>query len=410
MIVDGQMVNTITLTMNGVVAPNAQTGAMASSFINASIPDEAPPQGVFAPLWSDFVIGGEAGSEIRYGVLNAGADSWFVWEYANARLYGDEGPDRYSFAVWVKLGTDEVYYNYINIPGTPEFATVGVESLDGTFGTQLFYDGEGTMPTSGTAYRAQAISGERAAVEIDYDLQVDTIADAMPGSASGPKNTVLTVDLSSVLTATGRDILTLMDVSSADQSYSAAAVQSFDVDGDLALEVVSQGDGGIASVDGGNLVFTPSAEFVGTAEVEYRAVDAAGNPTTTETVTFELFNQAPEAVVSGSAAAARPGDVITLSAALSDDPDGDDLTYTWAQSGNTSVQLSSTTGSSVSFTAPDVDQNYVITFTVTASDGDLSDTATVQVQLQPEPSSGSFGWIVTLLVLPLALLRRRRLA
>lgn len=413
-IVDGQTVNTVTLTMNGVIAPNAQTGAMASSFINMPIPDEAPPQGVMAPLWADFVLGGIAGSEIRYGVLNAGTDQWFVWEYVNARLFdevGDENANQYTFSVWLKLGTDEVYYNYIDIPASPEFATVGVESLDGTFGTQLYYDGEGAVPASGTAYRAFTRSGEKAAVEIDYDLQVDTIGEAITAQVSGAKNNALTVDLAAVLNTTGRDVLTLTEVSSGDQSYSAAAVQSFDVDGDLTLEVVSQAEaGGTAAFDGTNLVFTPDDGFVGTAVVEYRAVDAAGSPTATATASFELFNQAPEAAATTSAVSAEPGETITLSASTSEDADGDALTYTWAQSGTTSVSLSSTSGESVTFTSPEVDEATTVTFTVTASDGDLTDTATVQVRLEPKPSSGAFGWIVALLVLPLALLRRRRLA
>lgn len=409
-IVDGQTVNTVTLTINGVIAPNAQSGALGSSFINATIPDEAPPQGVMAPLWADFQVGGEADSEIRYGVLTASDDTWFVWEYVNARLFEDASTDRYSFSVWLKLGTDEVYYNYIDIPGTPEFATVGIESLDGTFGTQLYHNGAGSVPATGEAYRAFTRSGEKAAVEIDYDLRVDTVADATAASASGAKNNSLTVDLSSVLAATGRDVLSLTEVSSGDQSYSAAALQSFEVDGELMLEVVSQASGGTAVVDGSNLVFTPDDGFVGTAMVDYRAVDAAGSPTTTAAVSFELFNQAPTAIATASVTSAQPGDAVTLSAANSSDPDGDALTYTWAQSGTTSVSLNSTSGATVSFTAPDVDSATTVRFTVTASDGDLSSTAMVQVRLEPKPSSGAFGWIVALLVLPLALLRRRRLA
>jgi hypothetical protein len=71
-----------------------------------------------------------------------------------------------------------------------------------------------------------------------------------------------------------------------------------------------------------------------------------------------------------------PGQATTLTV-NADDPDGDVLTYTWAA---TSGTLSSTSGSSVTWTAPVVIGNYTIT--VTAEDpGGLKDEASRTIKV-----------------------------
>ncbi|MFC5136486.1 malectin domain-containing carbohydrate-binding protein [Halorubrum glutamatedens] len=76
------------------------------------------------------------------------------------------------------------------------------------------------------------------------------------------------------------------------------------------------------------------------------------------------------------------GDSVTLDASGSDDPDGDQLGYTWTQTAGPDAGLSQSDGETTTFTAPEVDADETLTFEVSVSDGEDSDTDTVNVTVQ----------------------------
>lgn len=408
-VVDGVVYDTITLPMNGLVGVGSQVGDMANSWFNDTIPSEAPPNGIWAPFWTDLEIGGEANSEIRYGVFDFGTtepDFWFIWEFNNARVFGDTSGERYSFAYWFRLGTDEVYFNYIDLGAEPQFLTVGVESTDGTFGVEEYFDGEGTYPTAGTLYRVEANKGEQAFTEIDYDMTVPFLSDAEALTAGTPKNVALEVDMNPILEAAGRDLLTMMTASSGDRSYDAAALQRIMPDGAMSLEFVTQPEAaqGTLSEDAGIVTFTPGEDYTGEVVFSYRGVDEAGNTTATETVTVSVTNSAPEVSLSASATTVNPGNTVNLSATATDE-NGDLVNISWSGTG-----LSGSGGASNTFTAPEVAEQTTFTINVTATDGELTDTASVTITVIPLDKGGSFAAWLGLLALPLVWLRRRKLA
>ena len=72
----------------------------------------------------------------------------------------------------------------------------------------------------------------------------------------------------------------------------------------------------------------------------------------------------------------------TLDGSASFDIDGQPVTWSWAQTSGTTVTLSSTTSERPTFTAPTVTTNEDLVFTLTVSDGTLTDTDTVTVTIR----------------------------
>jgi len=100
-----------------------------------------------------------------------------------------------------------------------------------------------------------------------------------------------------------------------------------------------------------------------------------------DTVTVTVRNSVNEPPVAdaGSDLTVDAGAVVSLDGSASADPNGDPLTYLWAQIGEPAVELSNPDAISPSFTAPDVSVDTELEFALTVSDGQAASQDNVRV-------------------------------
>ncbi|GAB7095057.1 hypothetical protein JCM30237_22100 [Halolamina litorea] len=109
--------------------------------------------------------------------------------------------------------------------------------------------------------------------------------------------------------------------------------------------------------------------------------DSASTTVTVE----EPDTNSPPTADAGTDQTVNESTSVSLDASGSSDPDGDSLSYSWTQTGGPDVTLSDASTATPSFTAPAVDADDTLTFEVTVSDGEASDSDTVTVAVQNVP-------------------------
>ncbi|TYQ18429.1 UNVERIFIED_CONTAM: dockerin type I repeat protein [Acetivibrio alkalicellulosi] len=98
-------------------------------------------------------------------------------------------------------------------------------------------------------------------------------------------------------------------------------------------------------------------------------------------------NHSPWAIA-GSPQTVNSGQRVTLDGTVSDDTNGDPITFRWRQADGPTVQLSGDRTAQPTFTAPNVSQPTVLKFYLTVTDpGGLSDSDVVRVLVNPSSST-----------------------
>jgi subtilisin family serine protease len=129
------------------------------SYVNQLFPDEATPNNVVAPFWTD--LNPAAGGHLYAGILsdpNNGM-AWVVLEWANVPNFADGEPN--SFQVWVGInGVQDISFVYGNVSdGDGGFLTVGAENSYGNSGGNWYANGEGTPVMAGSEVIVTSMPG-----------------------------------------------------------------------------------------------------------------------------------------------------------------------------------------------------------------------------------------------------------
>ncbi len=121
------------------------------------------------------------------------------------------------------------------------------------------------------------------------------------------------------------------------------------------------------------------------ADLTFELTVSDGGLTATDAVTITVAadNDGPTASA-GSDKTVNEGDTVSLSGSGSD-PEGESLTYEWAQTGGSpTVSLTGATTASASFVAPNLSSDATLTFTLTVTAGDASDTDAVDITIRAD--------------------------
>jgi hypothetical protein len=121
--------NTVRVSANGFLTFNGYVAA----YQNGEIPDDSDPNNIIAPFWDDFSP--QMGAHVRF--YPDSSHHRFIITYSDLPHYNTN--DRVEFQV-VLYENGRIDFQYNELSGNSESATVGIENSDGTEGIQLTYN------------------------------------------------------------------------------------------------------------------------------------------------------------------------------------------------------------------------------------------------------------------------------
>ena len=336
-----------------------------------------PPE-LIAPLWRGYDATQEVvlqdqlsvGLSASEGISIASTSSgWAVIEWDNASDYGDKVYDwqteQYTFTkrdnsfdfevvfnVNTRFGKNEheIYYAYDNVDfgSTGTQGSIGLQGYKGLAGS--FGALEGSLGEDIAYNNIDEVVKDDYVICMDYvgpessQFEVTAWAEVLPAASgqvleikattemTGVKSGDITKDISVPGNIT---VVPLNDMSTTEETAVTFDVHYIDeVNSKNQVSIVA--DNVSYTVDGDTVTLTPADNFFGEIEVEVVVSDIE-NPSdaasTTFTLTVENQGDAPVVELASTEVLITEGEVVTLDATGSMDPDGDEVTFMWSGGG-----------------------------------------------------------------------------
>jgi hypothetical protein len=109
-------------------------GSGSESFTNRSIPEDTPPNNIIAPFWDDLDL---SDGHVFIKFRNQGGVRSLVVEWEQVLLYGSN--DHLTFEV-ILYESGDILFQYLDLNGSSNEATVGIEDGDGVDGLLYLYN------------------------------------------------------------------------------------------------------------------------------------------------------------------------------------------------------------------------------------------------------------------------------
>lgn len=438
---NGDNYNLLTISDNGFVVPGAVNIGSFVALFNQRFPLADSLNNVIAPFWTEFDLldpnfpGDTGGGYVRAAVRVIDEINYLVVEWDSVQPFdingGDEGEippedelppedevlsgegeasansaDSYTFQLIIQENTDNIWFNYLNIPAVPDFLSIGAENTDGSIGLSYYFDGEGNIIngiTPETGFTLQLGTAPEGQVLINSELElIDGQDYAVDDTAEGAEDTVIQIDvLQNDITQTAVTLVSEMEQSIVHKAIATAFVQANGGLDTSTLEIVSDASNGSVTVDNGALVYTPEANFSGNDQFTYRVADGAGIYSVPANVRVSVAPVNDPPVLSPfTSVSVQEGETVVIVPEATD-VDGDPLTFSISQTQGIIVPVTSN-GQQFEFTAPEVDGDLQMTFTVVASDAQLESagqSVSVTVTDTPSSSGGSTYYLLSFIIL-----------
>ncbi len=431
---NGKSYSSLTISDNGFVVPGEANYGFITALFNQNFPQQDSLNNIIAPFWTEFDLldpnlpGDTGKGELRAAVRVVDEVNYLVVEWYQAALFqidSGEGegfppafPDEeevpatelYSFQLIIEEGTDNIWFHYIDIPAMPENVSIGAENEDGSIGIAYYFDGAGTPVGTGLGDSGQTLqltSTSEGVATIHFELSPQ-------GTPQYAQNDSFSIEEDASATAidllaNDRDYIfvTATAQNQTGTDYKAISSARLPVASGLDLDsitIINSPDNGTISLEQGQVSYQPAPNFFGTDTFTYTIQDNDGVASANARVVINVngINDSPviAPITSGNVGFEVNEQENFSITAEGTDADGDTLVYSWSQQSGPSVNLT-VDGNQMSFVAPQVQTDTIVSFSVTAYD-DTSNSEPVSFSVTIVDSGSSSGggasWYITLLL------------
>ena len=294
--IGGVNIDTLLIDSNGLLMFNPSDEDFSKhTALSMPFPDPSVPNSVIAPFWTDLLQGESGIGDIHTGIVVDGSDTWFVVEWYQAREWSSEvlpTDPQFTFAVWIKAGSDEIHFNYIDLPMIPAYASVGVEDASGSSGITHYFAGSGTAPETGSSLSID-VDTFAGSASIDYQVHVASVAAITPPVMTTATNSNLSIDLSGTYDVTDitAPVMATLDIEG--QRYQSTIDLNIS-HSNTALVITSNPTNG-ALTQTGNEIFSyaPNSDFEGQDSFGYVIRDGLGQDSLEATVMITVGSGGP---------------------------------------------------------------------------------------------------------------------